>query len=82
MAIILWLMGTTRTISNILVTVDGTFICGGIIVMFLAIDAGSEDSAFTFLTKTVINLAYPVRAVLAPLRYSECSAKRTEDCNY
>ena len=61
MAIILWLIGTTRTISSILVTVDGTFICGGIIVMFLAIDAGSEENAFTFLTKVVIRLAYPVR---------------------
>ena len=64
MLIILWLIGTTRTISSILVTVDGTFICGGIIVMFLAIDAGSESSAFTFLTKMVINLAYPVGVMM------------------
>jgi hypothetical protein len=73
MVIILWLIGTTRTISSILVTVDGTFICGGIIVMFLAIDAGSEENAFTFLTKLVIRLAYPVR-VKSLLHASTASA--------
>jgi hypothetical protein len=77
MGIILWLMGTTRTISSILVTVDGTFICGGIIVMFLAIDAGSEDNAFSILTKIVINLAYPVRAVFAPLRRTVSTTRQS-----
>lgn len=78
MFIILWLIGTTRTISSILVTVDGTFVCGGIIVMFLAIDAQSEDHAFSDLTKLIIYLAYPVRVVLLS---SLSSYARAQPCS-
>ena len=58
-AILLWLLGTTRTISSILVTIDGTFICGGLSVFFLASSANSETTAFGPLLSVSIWLAIP-----------------------
>jgi hypothetical protein len=58
--LILWLIGTTRTIGAILVTVDGTLICGGMMVMLAGIEAGAETTAFTSLLKFSVQAAIPV----------------------
>ena len=63
-AILLWLLGTTRTISSILVTIDGTFICGGLSVFFLASSANSETTAFGPLLSVSIWLAFPIALLM------------------
>jgi|EP01049_Picozoa_sp_SAG25_P005406 hypothetical protein len=50
--------------STILVTVDGTLICGGIIVMYSGVDAGGETHAFSDLLAFSVYCAYALGVVM------------------